>query len=171
MTTSKIITIVETIGKFKNLLLNKEEKRIIKNLVLILDEGTLFNPKNKTKYALIGKTGNFTYRYHYQDYLKKHAGAVSEALGETQNVQLTEKLSGFRTVIKEFAQLDEEFEVSDYEIETYRSKELPRLRSDIDRYRWILSQCILSLIDTVNIEISTVRRENFDTIVATYMNL
>lgn len=171
MTISKIITIVETVGKFKNLLLNKEEKKVIKNLVLILDEGTLFNPKNKTKYALIGKTGNFTYRHHYQDYLKKHAWAISEALGETHNVQLTEKLSGFRTVIKEFAQLDEEFEISDDEIETYRGKELPRFRAEIDRYRWLLSQCLLSLIDTVNIEISTVRRENFETIVETYKNL
>ncbi|PKM88829.1 MAG: hypothetical protein CVU85_03535 [Firmicutes bacterium HGW-Firmicutes-10] len=161
MVFNDIIKIIDVIGKVKDLLLNEQEKQIVKDLVLKLDEGNLFNPKNKTKYALIGNTGNFTYLYHYQKYLDKHARAVSKALGATKNAQLIDKLSGFRTVIKEFIQLDEEFEISDDELVIYRGKELPRLREDIDRYRWIMSQCIMSLINTVNMEISTVKKENF----------
>jgi hypothetical protein len=168
MAISEIIAIVEIIGKVKNLLLNEDEKKIVKNLVLTFDEGNLFNPNNKTKYALIGNTGNFTYLFHYQKYLEKHARAVSKALGATKNSQLIDKLSGFRTVIKEFIQLNEEFEISDDEIETIKGKELPRLRGEIDRYRWIISQCILTLIDSVNIEISTVKKENFRAIIASY---
>jgi hypothetical protein len=165
MAISEIIAIVEIIGKVRNLLLNEDEKKIVKNLVLTFDEGNLFNPNNKTKYALIGNTGNFTYLFHYQKYLEKHARAVSKALGATKNSQLTDKLSGFRTVIKEFIQLIEEFEVSDDEIETTKGKELPRLRGDIDRYRWIISQCILTLIDSVNVEISAVKKENFEALI------
>jgi hypothetical protein len=168
MAINEIIAIVEVIGKVKHLLLNEDEKQIVKDLVLKLDEGNLFNPKNKTNYALVGNTGNFTYLYHYQKYLDKHARAISKALGATKNVQLIDKLSGFRTVIKEFIQLDEELEISDNELATNKGKELPRLREDIDRYRWIISQCILTLIETVNIEISTVMKENFKSIIASY---
>jgi hypothetical protein len=168
MVFNDIIKTIDVIGKVKDLLLNEQEKQIVKDLVLKLDEGNLFNPKNKTKYALIGNTGNFTYLFHYQKYLDKHARAISKALGATKNAQLIDKLSGFRTVIKEFIQLNEEFEISDDERIIYKGKELPRLREDIDRYRWIISQCILTLLDTVNIEISTVRKDNFKSIIASY---
>jgi len=81
-------------------------------------------------------------------------------LSQTDNVQLIEKLKGFKTVNKEFGKLFEEFEVSDEEINLYKGEELPRLREIIDRYRWLMSQCILSLIQSVDIEISTVKKEN-----------
>jgi hypothetical protein len=168
MVFNDIIKTIDVIGKVKDLLLNEQEKQIVKDLVLKLDEGNLFNPKNKTKYALIGNTGNFTYLFHYQKYLDKHARAISKALGATKNAQLIDKLSGFRTVIKEFIQLNEEFEISDDERIIYKGKELPRLREDIDRYRWIISQCILTLLDTVNIEISAVKKENFKSIIDSY---
>lgn len=161
-----IIKIIDVIGKVKDLLLNEHEKQIIKDLVLKLDQSNLFDPKNDIKYALINNTGNLDKYHHYQKYLDKHADVISKALGKTNNKQLIEKLSGFRTVSKEFIRLDEQFEVTDEEIKQYRGKELPRLREAIDRYRWLMSQCILTLIQTVKIEISTVKKENFQTLVA-----
>jgi hypothetical protein len=161
-----IIKIIDVIGKVKDLLLNEHEKQIIKDLVLKLDQSNLFDPKNDIKYALINNKGNLEKYHHYQKYLDKHADVISKALGKTNNKQLIEKLSGFRTVSKEFIRLDEQLEVTDEEINIYRGKELPRLRETIDRYRWLMSQCILTLIQTVNIEIATVKKENFQTLVA-----
>lgn len=160
-----IIKIIDVIGKVKDLLLNEHEKQIIKDLVLKLDQSNLFDPKNDIKYALINNKGNLEKYHHYQKYLDKHADVISKALGKTSNKQLIEKLSGFRTVSKEFIKLDEQFEVSDEEIKQYKGKELPRLRESIDRYRWLMSQCILALIQTVNIETSTVKEDNFKDVI------
>jgi hypothetical protein len=154
----------------KDLLLNEHEKQIIKDLVLKLDQSNLFDPKNDIKYALINKKGTLEKYHHYQKYLDKHADVISKALSKTSNKQLIEKLSGFRTVSKEFIRLDEQFEVSDEEINIYRGKELPRLRETIDRYRWLMSQCILTLIQTVNIEIATIRVKNFEEIIMALKN-
>jgi hypothetical protein len=158
MTLSKSLM---SIGKVKDLLLNEHEKQIIKDLVLKLDQSNLFDPKNDIKYALINKNGTLEKYHHYQKYLDKHADVISKALSKTSNKQLIEKLSGFRTVSKEFIKLDEQFEATDDEISVYKGKELPRLRETIDRYRWLMSQCIMTLILSVNIEISTVKTENF----------
>jgi hypothetical protein len=97
--------------------------------------------------------------------LDKHADVISKALGKTSNKQLIEKLSGFRTVSKEFIRLDEEFNATDEEINIFRGKELPRLRETIERYRWLMSQCILALMNTIDIEVSTIRKENFRTLI------
>jgi hypothetical protein len=156
-----IIKIIDVIGKVKNLLLNEHEKQIIKDLVLKLDQSNFFDPKNDIKYALINNKGNFEKYHHYQKYLDKHADVISKALSKTSNKQLIEKLSGLRTLSKEFIKLNEQFEATDEEISIYKGKELPRLRETIDRYRWLMSQCILTLIQSVNIEISTVKTENF----------
>jgi hypothetical protein len=153
-----IIKIIDVIGKVKDLLLNEHEKQIIKDLVLKLDQSNLFDPKNDIKYALINKNGTLEKYHHYQKYLDKHADVISKALSRTSNKQLIEKLKGFKTVNKEFHKLDEEFDTSDEEISLYKGKELPRLREIIDRYRWLMSQCILSLIQSVDIEISTVKK-------------
>jgi hypothetical protein len=165
MIIGEIMAIIDGIGRVKNLLLNEHEKQIVKNLVLKFDESNLFDPKNDVKYALIGKTGKFSKLYLYEDYLKRHADVISKALGKSNNKQLTEKLSGFRTVSKEFIRLNEEYEATNEEITIYSGKELPRLRETIDRYRWLMSMCILSLIKTVNVEISSVKIESFEEVV------
>jgi hypothetical protein len=161
----EIMAMIDGIGRVRNLLLNEHEKQIVKTLVLKFDESSLFDPKNTVKYALISNKGNLEKYHHYQKYLDKHADVITKALSKTSNKQLVEKLSGFRTVSKEFIRLDEQFEASDEEINIYRGKELPRLRETIDRYRWLMSQCILTLIQTVNIEISTVNLGNFKAII------
>jgi hypothetical protein len=157
----EIMAMIDGIGRVRNLLLNEHEKQIVKTLVLKFDESSLFDPKNTVKYALISNKGNFSKLYLYEDYLKRHARIISSALSQTENVQLIEKLKGFKTVNKEFGKLHEEFEISDEEINLYKGEELPRLREIIDRYRWLMSQCILSLIQSVDIEISTVKVDNF----------
>lgn len=162
----EIMAMIDGICRVRNLLLNEHEKQIVKTLVLKFDESSLFDPKNTVKYALISNKGNFSKLYLYEDYLKRHGRIISSALSQTDNVQLIEKLKGFKTVNKEFRRLFEEFEASDEEINLYKDEELPRLREIIDRYRWLMSQCILSLIQSVDIEISTVKKENFQTLVA-----
>ena len=157
----EIMAMIDGICRVRNLLLNEHEKQIVKTLVLKFDESSLFDPKNTVKYALISNKGNFSKLYLYEDYLKRHGRIISSALSQTDNVQLIEKLKGFKTVNKEFRRLFEEFEASDEEINLYKDEELPRLREIIDRYRWLMSQCILSLIQSVDIEISTVKVDNF----------
>lgn len=161
-----IVKIIDVIGKVKDLLLNEHEKQIIKDLVLKLDQSNLFDPRNDIKYALINKNGTLEKYHHYQKYLDKHADVISKALSKTSNKQLIEKLSGFRTVSKEFIKLDEQFETKDEEISIYRGKELPSLRETIDRYRWLMSQCILTLIETSKVSITIVKDENFITIIS-----
>lgn len=157
----EIMHMIDGIGRVRNLLLNEHEKQIVKTLVLKFDESSLFDPKNTVKYALISNRGNFSKLYLYEDYLKRHGRIISSALSQTDNVELIEKLKGFKTVNKEFGKHFEEFEVSDEEINLHEGDELPRLREIIDRYRWLMSQCILSLIQSVDIEISTVKVDNF----------
>ena len=165
MIIGEIMAIIDGIGRVKNLLLNEEEKQIIKDLVLKFDESNLFDPKNDVKYALIGKSGNLSKLYIYENYLKRHASIISKALGKTNNKQLIEKLSGFRTMSKEFIRLAEQFEVTEEEIKQYRGKELPRLRETIDRYRWLMSQCIMTLMSSIDLEVSTIKKENFERLI------
>lgn len=160
-----IIKIIDVIGKVKDLILNEHEKHLIKDLVLKLDQSNLFDSNNDIRYALINKNGTLEKYHHYQKYLDKHADVISKALSKTSNKQLIEKLSGFRTLSKEFIKLDEQFEVTDEEISVYKGKELPRLRETIDRYRWLMSQCILTLIVTSKVEIATVKIDNFTDII------
>ena len=165
MIINDIIKIIDVIGKVKDLLLNEHEKQIVKDLVLKFDESNLFDPRNDIKYAMINNKGKLAKYHYYKEYLDKHASVISEALSKTNNKQLIEKLSGFRTVSKEFIKFKEEFEVTDEEINLFRGRELPSLRETIDRYRWIMSQCILTLIESVVVEISSIKKENFEEMV------
>lgn len=163
---SEIISIIDGIGRVKNLVLNEQEKKIVKELVINFDESNLFDPANQIKYALINNKSNLDKRHYYQKYLEKHASIISNALTNTQDNDLIEKLSGLRTVNKEFQKLDEEFELTDKEINEYLGKEVPRLRDAIDRYRWVMSMCILSLVNSMAVNIPAVKTENFKTLVS-----
>lgn len=162
---SEIIALIEVIGKVKNLLLNEHEKQIVRVLILSLDEGNLFSPKKQAKYAFVHQNGNLNRLYHYQKYLDQHAQAISKAIGEAKQLELIEKLEGLRNLNKEFKAFDEEFDTEDEEIKLYTGIEFPKLRKLIDYYRGVMSQSILTLIDSVDIEISTVRLENFKAII------
>ena len=157
----EIMAIIDGVGRVKDLLLNEQEKQIVKELVIRFDESNLFDPENQVKYALINHKGHLEKYHFYQKHLDKHAKIISKALAKAKDKQLIDKLSGLRIANKQFIQLDEEFELSETDIHEYRGKELPRLRETIDRYRWVMSMCILSLIQTVDVEISAVRIENF----------
>lgn len=163
MFVGEFMAIIDGIGRVKDLLLNEQEKQIVKELVIRFDESNLFDPGNHVKYALINHKGHLEKYRYYQDYLHKHAKIISKALAKAKDKQLIDKLSGLRTANKQFIQQDEEFELSDKDIHDYRGKELSRLREIIDRYRWVMCMCILSLIQTVDVEIPSVKKSNFET--------
>ena len=165
MIIGEIMAIIDGIGRVKDLLLNEQEKQIVKELVIRFDESNLFDPANQVKYALINHKGNLEKYRYYQDYLQKHAKIISKALAKAKDKQLIDKLSGLRIANKQFIQLDEDFELSDKDIHDYRGQELPRLRETIDRYRWVMSMCMLSLMEFLDIEIISVRKHNFQTVV------
>ncbi len=158
------MAIIDGIGRVKDLLLNEQEKQIVKELIIRFDESNLFEPANQVKYALINHKGNLEKYHFYQKHLDKHAKIISKALAKAKDKRLIDKLSGLRIANKQFIQLDEEFELSEEDVNHHRGNELPRLRETIDRYRWVMSMCILSLIQTIDVEISTVRIENFSEI-------
>ncbi len=161
----EIMAIIDGIGRVKDLLLNEQDKLIVKELVIRFDESNLFDPENHVEYALINHKGHLEKYHFYQKHLEKHAIIISKALAKAKDKQLIDKLSGLRIANKQFIQLDEEFELSNKDIHDYRGKELPRLRETIDRYRWVMSMCMLSLMESLDIEIISVRKHNFQTIV------
>ena len=165
MIIGEIMAIIDGIGRVKNLLLNEEEKQIVKVLILSLDQGNLFNPKKNAKYAFVHKNGNLNRLRHYQKYLNQHAHAITKVIGAAKQHELVEKLEGLRNLNKEFKAYDEEFDIEDDNIKLFIDMEYPPLRNLIDYYRGVMSYSILTLIESVDINISTVNIENFRAII------
>lgn len=69
MIIGEIMAIIDGIGRVKGLLLNEQEKQIVKELVIRFDESNLFDPENHVKYALINHKGHLVKYHYYQDYL------------------------------------------------------------------------------------------------------
>jgi len=162
------LSAVEIILKVKDVLLNENEKKIVIKLILYFDNSNFFDPENKVQYSFMDKKGLLTKKHYFHEYLKKHADSISDALSESTDKDLIEKLKGFRKINKETQNLIEEFEITPKEIRDFKNSELPRLKKIIDYYRMVMCYAVISLIETLNIEDNKISKLNFRKIVNSY---
>lgn len=162
------LSAVEIILKVKDVLLNENEKKIVIKLILYFDNSNFFEPENKVQYSFMDKKGLLTKKHYFHDYLKKHADVISDALSESADKDLIDKLKGFKKINKETHKLIEEFEITPREIKEFKNRELPRLKKIIDYYQMVMCYAIISLIETLNIEDRRVSKVNFQRIIDNY---
>lgn len=161
----EIFSLIEVILKVKNVILNDNEKKIVIKLILSFDKSSFFEPDNTVQYSFMSIKGKLTKIHYFQDYLIKHSDAISEAISESNDSILIEKLKGFKRINKESQQKLEALKIMPNEVKKFRNSELPKLKSIINHYRIVMCYAVISLIDTVKIDERKVTKANFKRIV------
>jgi len=165
-----VFTVIEIIQKVKAVALNENEKKIVVKLILSFDKSNFFEPSNAVQYAFNNNKSKLKKIHYFQEYLSKHADAISEALSESNDTVLIEKLKGFKKINIESQQKLEMLNISPYDLKRYANSELPKFKKVIDYYRTVMCYAVISLIETIEVDDRKVSKTGFLKIIKDFEN-
>lgn len=148
-------TVLSLINNSKILISNKD-KQVIETMVIDCQSNNLLSPKLKTKHAYVTETCQFSKLRYLEESLTKHSGIISVALKEARSQGVIQIVLGLQTIILETINEIESLTVTNNDLKPFILQEYPPLRDIIDKYRFVMSTCLLNLINVKKIESSKI---------------
>ena len=133
-------------------LLSDHDKQTIENMIIDFQSNNLLSTSLKTKHAFVNDNAQFSKLRYLEDSLKKHTEIITVALKNTHSEEVNQIILGLRRINIEAINEVESLTVTKDQLQPFIQTEYPPLREVINKYRCVISNCLLNLLKIKKID-------------------
>lgn len=158
LTLLKEMNMILSLINTTTVLLTDKEKQVIENMIIDFQSNNLLSSSLKTKHAYVNENSQFSKLRYFEESIKKHNTIISIAIKELHSNDVIQIILGLQKINIETMNELESLTVTTDELQQYIQQEYPPLREFIDKYRFVMSTCLLNLITIKRIDSTKINR-------------